>query len=335
MTHQNAYLKDKYNNPHKSYEYRAKRNRASFGKATLWILAGLFVLYLFNYRSINDVYAVMSYDGPEAMRELANGSGLNMHGRALFFATNPQYVDANTMSTKCEGGEKVILYGCYTPSDNRIYILELPEGYKDAEYTTAAHEMLHAAWQNELSTSRRDELRKELDIILNEYPAQDQIVETLLNYDKEDTFTYSSEIHSLIGTQSVSLSSTLTAHYDAYFSSRYESVSRHQAFEEKVDGQVESLNSRLSELEALKGELDQYKKDHLDSFDYYFNLALLYGDTYNYNQNVKAYNNNRDIYNAKVDTYNEKLESYRADYEAFSEVFESLYPTKNNPTNSI
>lgn len=335
MTHQNSYLRKKYNNSEKSYEYQARRNRAAFGR---WLLIGaafLFVVYLFNFRSVNDTMTVLSYDGPQAMRELASGSGLNTHGMALFYEAQPQYVDADVMSTKCPREEEVVLFGCYTPNDNRIYILQMPEGFRDAEYSTAAHETLHAAWSRETSASQQAELRAEFDRFFAEYPNQEKIIDTLKYYDEEDEYSYSSEMHSLLGAEASGLSPTLREYFSKYFTSRDESVAHHQAFNDRFEGTVAELNSRAQQLNITKAELDVYKRDHLDSFDYYFNLALRYGDYYNYNQNVRAYNNNLEIYNGRVDAYNAQLESYRADYDAFMRVYNSLFPTKEAPVTNV
>ena len=52
------------------------------------------------------------------------------------------------LSQKCPNkAANTVEYGCYLPQENKIYILGTYNAeLQDIEYTTAAHEMLHAAY---------------------------------------------------------------------------------------------------------------------------------------------------------------------------------------------
>ena len=101
------------------------------------------------YNPASDMF-VNSYNtvfGDEEISNIADRTGLNTHGKAMFYRNNPELVSADKLQEVCPKEKGVLEYGCYLPDKHKIYILRVSDDtYKEAEYATAAHETLHALW---------------------------------------------------------------------------------------------------------------------------------------------------------------------------------------------
>lgn len=301
----------------------------SYRKLIIWLVA--IGLIAFIYRPTYQLASLKLYEAHASVdiKDVANGSGLNSYGKYLFYKAGPVLLDADELNNVCPSEDsKSVEFGCYIPSKNKMYLLKVSDSeYKQIEYTTAAHETLHAAWHH-LSESDRQDLSSALKEV---YDATDTTESSTLHkeialYNQAEVDT-TNELHSFIGAESAMISMKLTQHYSKYFDNRTKSVQASTDFNLKLDSKAAELNAESSSLDTESTTIDDYKTTHLDNADAYLRRAEYYGDIANYNRNVGIYNSNLAIYKNKVRTYNEHIASFNNEVEDYNRVINSFRPT--------
>lgn len=245
-----------------------------------------------------------------AMQQLADTAGMNHAGKLLFFAARPKLDSLKQMAVDCPNKtakDGYVEQGCFAPSNNRIYLRDMPTDLKDVETVTAAHEMLHAAYKN-LSASdktRIDNLLEQEVKMLNDPKLNDRLKE----YAHLEPGARDNELHSIIGTEYSKLSPTLSNYYDKYFSDRAKTVA--------ANAYVQDLFQKSqTKLSALKANIEQGRAD---SRALYVESAAaaksgdVQGDSHYYAlyvAKVKAVNKLIDAYNTLLDQYNALSSEY-------------------------
>ena len=123
---------------------------------SLVLLLGAGWLFL-NRMYVVDQIAVWRYTPTLEISQMASRSSMNDNGRFLFYASTPSVQDRNEFNQFCRKiVEKSAVLGCYTSGQIYIYNISDPrlDGIKDV---TAAHEMLHAAYDR-LSPNEKSEV---------------------------------------------------------------------------------------------------------------------------------------------------------------------------------
>lgn len=296
---------------------------------TMSLIVGF--IYLYNPTIEFIGLAISRATSSEGISDIANHSGFNYRGMVLFFKSSPELVNADQMNSKCPNSdENTIEFGCYLPNDNKIYILQVADSnYKDIEYTTAAHETLHAAWYN-LSSDETTDISNKLNEFYSE-PGNTSAVklhETLKPYGG-DVSVVINELHSFIGSElgSTAIGQPLNEYYARYFDNRDEAVNSKVAFQNKIDAKIASINLESDNLNSEGVAIDNYKVEWLDKIESYLPSNAYYGDTVRYNQNVNAYNSNLVIYNKKIDDHNARVAAYNKDRTGFKTFVTTFYPT--------
>ena len=275
----------------------------------------------------------MLYSGSEVIKSIADNSGLNTHGKYLFYSTNPEVVSANTLYKKCPYETKQgIEFGCYLPDESKIYILKVPTSeYTDIQYTTVAHETLHVAW-DKLDSIKRETITNLLRLIYNDktnFVAKD-LRKKLKSYGK-DKDVINNELHSFLGSEFnlEAVDSRLADYYSKFFSEQSAPAEANVRFNDTIAGDRAVLDSTRRALEGELSALNRYKTQRLDIFQPYLDRARYYGDTYNYNVNVGRYNKTLAYYNNMVDTYNVNRRSFNSDVASFNAILRAFYPSKS------
>lgn len=173
--------------------------------------------------------------------------------REIFFNTNPQLQARAPFTSSCPAKERRQILGCYI--DERIFILQVEQtDLAPVMDVTAAHEMLHAAYQDlgsaerkrvdgwtrqfyESTGSRNTDLRQ----MLERYPESER----------------TNELHSLLGTQLTVLNPELERYYARYFVRRDAVVGAHDRSDEVFDD-IESRHAGLvKEIQQLTARIDE------------------------------------------------------------------------------
>jgi DNA repair exonuclease SbcCD ATPase subunit len=172
-------------------------------------------------------------------------------GRSVFFSSTPRLRARAGFTVFCSAKEKKQILGCYV--NGKIFILRVnrPELATVME-VTAAHEMLHAAYDRLSADERRriDGLTRsfyaaskdpELKEIVERYPEAERV----------------NELHSLLGTQVADLDGELERYYRQYFGDRSRVVAAHAQSDEVFDV-IEARHAQLlAEINSIAAEIDE------------------------------------------------------------------------------
>lgn len=225
-----------------------KRSRLpSIIVSLLFIATAGFVI--FNQQEILDWWALRDYQAPASISALAGDTTMNANGRKIFYVNQPQLQDKPAFYKSCEEGETTIVLGCYKPRQG-IYILDVDDQRLDGiEQVTAAHEMLHAAYDRLDNTEKQAIAAK-----LNAFYAtlDDEQLKNKIDLYKKSGADISNELHSILGTEVKTLSPELETYYQKYFSNRSIVTAyalKYQAVFSERKNRLAVLDARLSEIE--------------------------------------------------------------------------------------
>lgn len=293
---------------------RSPKKISSTTLCLLFLLGAVIVAYI-NRMNIFDWWRLRSYVAPSQVSELALQTTMNSYGTKLFYVNRPSIDEKAAFNASCRDNEQTIVLGCYI-STKRIHILDVTDTRLDGvEQVTAAHEMLHEAYQR-LSSSEK----KRIDnLLLDTFRGitDKRIIANIESY-KSAKADIANELHSILGTEVVILPSSLEQYYQKYFNDRSKIV----AFSDKYESELTSRKDKVAEDDKkLAVLIDQIKsnnkildsqsndlktrKNELDQFKNSANIA-------NYNAGVPAYNRQVSTYNSLINNTNQLIVQYRA-----------------------
>ena len=231
-----------------------RRFRYIFPLLTMLVIgAGLF------YRQdISDWYRLRDYSAPSSVAGLAKRTTMTDEGKKLFYVSHPNIYGKSEFNRYCNFNELSIILGCYV--SNRgvygdIYLYNIKDSRLNGVLeVTAAHEMLHAAYER-LSPSERERVDK---MLANEFKKNKdkRLSETIEQYKKQDPNVVPNELHSILGTESRDLSPDLEAYYSRYFVDREKVVSFSEQYESEFTKRRVAVDQYDLQLKALKEEIE-------------------------------------------------------------------------------
>lgn len=228
----------------------------------LFVFAALWLW--FNQQLVLDQITVWQYKPTAAVTQLADSSGLNDRGVFLYYASQPEIDGTQRFNQVCDRKEEATaVLGCYNGS--RIFIYDVKdERLKGIKEVTAAHEMLHAAWQR-FSESEREKVSALLEIEYQKLEADPEYSERMQFYARTEPGQRANELHSLIGTEIRDVNPELSKHYAQFFSDRSKVVALHEAYRlvfEKLDSEAKALYTELQDLaQIIHATSERYNKD--------------------------------------------------------------------------
>ena len=291
--------------------------RAFWGITTLVILA-LLLFGFFNLQAINDWLRLRNYDPPAAIAEIAKADTMTDDAKHLFYVTHPELIDeASTFRVSCPSFEQTIVLGCYRSGvSSEIYIYKVQDSRLNGVVeVTAAHEMLHAAYD------RMDQGEKDrINGLLNNYYSNElkdkRVIETIDSYKETEPNELLNEMHSIFGTEIGNLSGELESYYQQFFvnrgavvafadkyadefSSRIAKIKDHEkrliALKEQINSGEVTLNAQLKQIEADRAQLDSLRAS---------------GQVAQYNAAVPGFNALVNEYNASVEELRNDIAEY-------------------------
>ena len=218
----------------------------------------------FNQQYVLDQITVWQYKPTAEIARLADNSGLNSKGTFLYYASQPEIDGTQRFNQVCDRKEEATaVLGCY--NGNQIFIYDVKdERLKGIKEVTAAHEMLHAAWQR-FSESEREKIGALLEIEYRKLESNAEYSERMAFYARTEPGQRANELHSLIATEVREISPELSKHYEQFFSDRNKVVALHEAYRavfEKLDAEAEGLYAELQELaQTIHSTSERYNKD--------------------------------------------------------------------------
>lgn len=303
------------------------------------LCSGVLVIWLNRY-ALFDWYVLQNFKPSIEIAQLATNSGMSQTGANIFYSHAPKIAGKEEFNSACTEDEKTIVLGCYTGFDfNRdtdifVYDVEKPElaGIKEV---TAAHEMLHAAYDrlSQSEKKRINELTANALLKLN----NPRIANMVESYRQRDAASVPNEIHSILGTEVATLDAELESYFSRYFtnrqavvtlSSKYESVfDTNQNEIDKLSGTLALRKNEISKLETvLEGQRNQLENQKNTM------------DTYVSSNDITAYNAMVPIYNRLVDQFNSAVADYKKlidEYNALIAEYNSKAVYQEELVNSI
>lgn len=252
------------------------------------LLVGSYGLYIYR-NDIQDWWFLREYQPSAEISQLAEQASLNEQGKKIFYRANPEISpDRTQLMQQCRiNDETTIELGCYL-STNKIYLLDIqqPE-LADEMPVTAAHEMLHAAYDR-LSPTEQQQVNAELERFYSTI-TDAKLKERLAVYAKLDAGDQLNELHSIVATERATLSPWLERYYARYFNDRQVVVAANARFNQTFDGLRAQIDALDADIKATKARM---------------NAQLARGQVVAYNSQVPAINAKITSYNSKVDQYN-------------------------------
>lgn len=258
---------------------------------------------LWQRQAIYDWIRLRDFTPSPAVVALADSTTMTKYGRHVFYVYHPTLEDRESFNRHCTNSERSIVLGCYVEHQG-IYVFDVTdERLSGIEEVTAAHEMLHAAYDR---LSSREKKRVDALVAGAFSDVKDKrVLDTVERYRERDATVVPNELHSILGTEVRDLPDELEQYYKRYFTNRAAVVTfseqYQQAFTErqaKIDGYDMRLKTLQSQIDALQTSLKN-QEDGLQS-----ERARL--------DSLRA-SNRIDEYNAAVPGFNERIRRYNAD----------------------
>lgn len=275
-----------------------------------------------SHRWFADQITVAIYNPTGEIVDLADGSGMNDTGKFYFYASIPSLNTAHEFNINCADvmDEHTTVLGCYT---GQIYIFDVTDDrIAGAKYVTAAHEMLHAAYDR-LGPIEKLRIDNLIDKQL-ERTADDRILELVRAYDQSEPGQRLNELHSIFGTEVRDLLPELSEYYDRYFSDREKSI----LSSEQYLGVFYQLEKQAADIEEkmilLESEIEVLTADYEAGYDQLsididsFNATTFTSEAeLNWQRNNLIYRSNQldsnvDIINFKIDQYNQYIDDLQS-----------------------
>lgn len=289
------------------------------------LLAAAFVFL--NRQQLIDTVVLWQFNPSAEIATIAERSAFSERGEFLFYASQPELLERDAFNAACRSAatEQTAVLGCYTL--NRIYLFDIDNTQLDGiKEVTAAHEVLHAAYQR-LSGAERakvDALIEKQSLGVDEV----RIQELMAEYAKSEPGERLNELHSILGTELRTLDPALEAYYGQYFSDRSKLVTLSEQYQTVFAELKTRQVSLVVELNQLADTIDQ------TSQSYKRNLQVLSSDIESFNAEARSGGMSRSSYDAQRASLEARQNALKREYDAIQSAI-ALYESKRNELASI
>ena len=287
------------------------------------ITTAVLIVGVWHIQDFDDWEKLLTYQAPAQIARLATTTTMTDVARRLFYVNKPTIESKKLALNLCKSSEHTVVLGCYVVGKG-IFLQDVTDPrLQGVMEVTAAHEMLHVAYQRMSLFDDRQKLNQQLKAALQQLqnPRIKQLIET---YNEQDSDSVLTELHSILGTEVRDLSPELEQHYRQYFtdrsvivalSERYESV--FTALRDKAKDLSQQLKTRKSTMEQLvdrvKNESESIELGHSTlqrsisvnpQVNYQSEISSLNDRVRSYNQLVTQLREQTDTYNQMVNEHN-------------------------------
>lgn len=295
------------------------------------LLAALFALLLlaagvalFFYRqTIIDQVTVWRFTPSPVVVTLADTAGLNETGKFYLYASQAEVSSRSEFNEACGSlqNERTVVIGCYAGTDRRIYIYNVTDADLDGvRETTAAHEMLHAAYDrlNMFDKKYVDEL-----LVKEESKITDsRILNLIKEYQRSEPEQVVNELHSIFGTEVRTLSPELETYYKRYFSDRSKVITLKEKYEKVFTDLADRQTSLVAELNALAADVNSRQNKYESS------LNVLNADIESFNAWAQSGSASRSEYNSRRVALQVRIDELDAERQAINQEIDTYNAKK-------
>ena len=278
---------------------------------------------IIHQQQLSDWWHLRNYVAPTAVASLATDTTMNDQTRRIFYVNHPVIQDKVSFYSSCSEDEQTVVLGCYI-NNRGIFVLGVDDQrLNGVEQVTAAHELLHAAYDrlNDADKRHIDQLVQDTYAKLNDADITQKIVLYKLN-----NADIPNELHSILGTEVAKLPPELETYYQRYFTDRSKIVGYANTYKgvfTQRKQQFDAYNQQLKDLEAqitannttldAKSGALETEKARLDSLKASGNID-------EYNAGVNPFNANVATYNKLVAQNKQLIATYKTTLAARNQV---------------
>ncbi len=277
---------------------------------SLVIFLIIVAVFFWQLQNITDWYKLRGYSAPSEISNIASQDTMTGYATKLFYINHPEILDRSTFGQKCpnNGGETSTILGCYLSIQRGIYIFQVSDPtLNGVEQVTAAHEMLHGAWDR-LSESKKAEIGAQLLDYYNNHLDNQTIKDQISIYKKTEPNALVNEMHSVFGTEIGKLPSSLETYYSQYFTDRQKIVGLSDSYQQVFINYKDQITTQDNQLKSLKSQIDYNLADIKTQQATIAEQRSSLNNLMNSNQ-VSQYNSMVPRFNAQVDQYNSLVSS--------------------------
>lgn len=224
------------------------------------VLLGVAIFALLHRQVLLDHFTVWQYQPSAAVVAITERTQLAEQGKFYFYASAPVVSGQQDFNAQCEHRKPdAVTLGCYY--QQRIYLYNVSDQRLDGiKEVTAAHEMLHAAFDR-LSNSERERVVKLLRQAADTLQT-DRFAERFKVYAGEDRETQDTELHSILATEVETIDPQLETYYKQYFTNRQVVVKLFKQYE-GVMADLKRQESRVvAEMNQLADSINSQSKQY-------------------------------------------------------------------------
>jgi len=262
-----------------------------------------------NRQAVLDWWRLSQYTPPAEVKQLADEDTMIGQGRTLFYVSQPEILASADFNKSCSAkGEQTIVLGCYKLQHIALYNVT-DQRLSGVKEVTAAHEMLHAAYER-LSDAGKSRANTLLRPVIDGMKDQ-RILELIRLYNQQEPGELYNEMHSILGTEYANLTPELETYYTQYFSDRQRIVAYANQYQAVFTDSQNKLDAYDKQLTVLKVQIDQNNDTlkqlqlQLQTESDQLNRLRAVGQYQQYNQQVPGYN-------AKVASFNQLVGQTRS-----------------------
>jgi predicted nucleic acid-binding Zn-ribbon protein len=301
----------------------------------------LFISWVIVFAVPHVIDTVRAYNFQASSKIVAIDERLELtdRGTDIFYASQPQINEKEAFNENCETQERTTaILGCFYR--DKIYLYDLRNTELDGTLeVTAAHEMLHAAYQR-LTILERWYVDR---MVVNAYEKvkdEKTIKELMAYYAESEPGAEVDELHSILGTVIADLDPELENYYKRYFEDRAVVVAlneRYNAVFERLSEESKVIEARLAETEPeITLLLAQYNADReqieadVQSFNtratanQFASQAAFNAERSRLLSRIDELNQRRDEINARVAQYNADVAALNKLAVHSSELYQSM-----------
>jgi uncharacterized protein YukE len=277
-------------------------------------------------QALTDWWQLRGYSPPATVSGLASQDTMTTYATHVFYVNHPDIEsDPSQFQKDCGQAEKTIVLGCYHADQNGIFLYDVTDPrLAGVEQVTAAHEMLHAAYDR-LSSKDRNYVDGLLQDYYKNQLTDQRIIDTINSYKETEPNDVVNEMHSVFGTEVSSLPAPLEAYYKRYFDNRQAVANFSSSYENEFTSREDQIKAYKAQLDQLKASIQSQETDldnqlkrinsdraKLDSQRSSGQIAQYNAGVNDFNQEVNAYNNAVETLRSSIRQYNLIVGKYNA-----------------------
>ncbi|MDL2363431.1 MAG: hypothetical protein QFB86_03580 [Patescibacteria group bacterium] len=262
-------------------------------------------------RTISDFMKLHNYTAPEQVAKIASQDSFTDSARRIFYVNHPDINDRASFVKFCPSGakEQTIVLGCYQSDQAGIFLLNVNDPRLDGvKQVTAAHEMLHAAYDR-LSSSDKQSVNKQLLDYYNNSLTDERLKTTIDAYKKSEPGDVVNEMHSIFGTEVAQLPPELEVYYKQYFVNRSAVTSLSAKYQAEFTSRKDLVASADARLKIIKQRVEDIESGLKDKQSAITNRQQTL--TQLRSSDVSAYNAAIPEYNQLISSYNQDVQRVR------------------------